>query len=391
MVTRNRKFTDEQLMEALKAGLNNTECSRKFDCDRSAIRQRKRSLVAKGFSPAHDMKHLVPDGFKVKGVSSYYSTNPITGEEMLRGQWVKSSEDKERQLELLEQMCQGFIQDLPKLKAVEIACNELIYEDILAVYPLGDPHIGMLAWAEECGASWDLKIAEQVFCEAFDRVVRTAPHCKKALIINLGDFLHRDNAAGTTSRSGNILDCDGRYAKMVQVAVKIKRQMISTALQHHEQVEVWVLPGNHDDVGSLFLAIALKHIYENEPRVTINDNPSVFQYCQFGKVLIGAHHGHTCKMENLPGVMAADRFKEWGTSEFRYWLTGHIHHDSKKEFPGCMVESFRTLAAKDAYGTNGGWRAGQDTKCIVYHKEFGEIERHTVNIAQIYHDSNKNP
>ena len=85
-------------------------------------------------------------------------------------------------------------------------------------------------------------------------------------------------------------------------------------------------------------------------------------------------------MDRLPGVMAADKAKDWGETEFRYWLTGHIHHDSKKEFPGVMVESFRTLAARDSYATAGGWRSGRDTKCIVYHKEYGEIERHSVNI-----------
>jgi len=372
------KFTDEQLIKALATGISNREIARQLGVNESSIRVRKQKLALKGYSPEHDMTHLVPDGFQVKGVSSLYNKDGV-----LSAQWVKSTADRERQLEILTEMCQGFIQDLPKLTPITIYNEHTIHEDKLAVYPLGDPHIGMMAWAEECGDSWDLKIAEEVFCSIFDRVVKTAPPCKRALIINLGDFLHRDNSAGTTSRSGNILDCDGRYAKMVQVAVKIKRQMITTALEYHEEVEVWILPGNHDDVGSLFLAIALKHIYENEPRVIINDNPSLFQYHQFGKVLIGAHHGHTCKMQNLPGVMAADKFKEWGLTEHRYWLTGHIHHDSKKEFPGCMVESFRTLAAKDAYGTNGGWRAGRDTKCIVYHREFGEVERHTINISQL--------
>ncbi len=347
------------------------------------------------------MTHTVPDGYKIKGESTYYTTEyetlyNIDGTpqlndngtikkirvDQLRGQWVKSSEDKERQLEIITEMCQGFIKDLPKVKPVTI--NEyLIHEDKLAVYPLGDPHIGMLAWKDECGESWDLKIAEQTFCSIFDRVVRTAPHCKECLIVNLGDYFHRDNEAGVTLRSGAKLDTDGRFAKMVQVGIKIKRQMIKTALEIHEIVNVFILPGNHDDVSSLFLSIALKHIYENEPRVIIHDNPSLFHYFKFGKVLIGAHHGHTCKMDNLPQVMAADKAKDWGDTEFRYWLTGHIHHDSSKEFPGCKVESFRTLAARDSYATNGGWRSGRDTKCIVYHKNFGEIERHTINIAQI--------
>lgn len=374
---RHRKFTDEQLIEALNAGLTNADCARKFNCDRKAVQQRKEKLAAKGFSPEHNYTHLVPDGFKVKGVSQHYNS-----EGKVTNQWVKSTVDRDRQYEILMEMCQGFLGDLPKVLPTTIYNEHLIMENLLAVYPLGDPHIGMMSWAAETGDNWDLKIAEQVFCDIFDRVIKTAPKCKEALIINLGDFFHTDNAEGVTTRSGHHLDKDGRYAKMIQVGIKIIRRMIQTALEHHEKVTVINVIGNHDDTGSIFLSVALKHIYENEPRVIINDAPSPFHYYRFGQVLLGAHHGHTCKMDKLPGVMAADKPKEWGDTKFRYWLTGHIHHDSKIEGPGCMVESFRTLAAKDAYATYGGWRSGQDTKCIVYHNEHGEIERHTINISQ---------
>jgi hypothetical protein len=133
----------------------------------------------------------------------------------------------------------------------------------------------------------------------------------------------------------------------------------------------------------MFLSVALANIYENEPRVIIDISPAPFHYVRFGKVLIGAHHGHTCKADRLPGVMAADRARDWGETEYRYWMTGHIHHDTLKEYPGVKVESFRTLAAKDAYAAWGGYRSGQDSKCIVMHKEYGEVERHTVNIREV--------
>ena len=81
--------------------------------------------------------------------------------------------------------------------------------------------------------------------------------------------------------------------------------------------------------------------------------------------------------------MATDRAKDWGETEYRYWATGHIHHDTLKEYPGVKVESFRTIAAKDAYATWNGYRSGQDSKAIVYHKDFGEVERHTVNLRMV--------
>lgn len=368
------KITDEELQQELLAGLTVPAIAEKYGMNRRTVTERKRLLNKRGFAPDHGRNEtLAPEGYFVKGVSQFRD-----GDGNVLREWVKTEIEKEKEYNALKDSISALVEDLPQLEPNSYTTGN--YEDLMAVYPLGDPHIGMLAWGEESGEDWDLAIAEKVFINIFDRVVKTAPRCKYGVIVNLGDYFHRDNAEGVTSRSGHHLECDGRFAKMVRVGLKIMRRMIESSLEHHEIVEVWNIPGNHDDVSSLFLAAALKHIYEKDKRVVINDNPNVFQYKVFGKNLIGAHHGHTCKMDKLPSVMAADKSKEWGETEFRYWLTGHIHHDSKKELPGCIVESFRTLASKDVYANSGGWRSGRDQKVIVYHKDMGEIERHTVNI-----------
>ena len=81
--------------------------------------------------------------------------------------------------------------------------------------------------------------------------------------------------------------------------------------------------------------------------------------------------------------MACDRAKDWGETEHRFIYHGHIHHSSISEHPGVLVESFRTLAAKDAWHSSSGYRSGRDMKCIIHHKEYGEISRHTCNVAMI--------
>lgn len=329
-----------------------------------------------GYSPEHDMTRTVPEGFHVRGTSTLYDA-----EGNAKLQWVKSSIDHERQREIMQQAIEALGADLPRLPAT--VGPEYARSDLMAVYPLGDPHIGMLSWAQETGVDWDLAIAEKAFRGVFDRLVKTAPHCEQAVIVNLGDYFHYDNMEGTTSRSKHSLDTDGRYAKMVQVGVRILRQMIHSALEHHKSVRVINATGNHDDTGSLFLSVCLANIYENEPRVTIDQAPAPFHYVQHGKTMFGVHHGHTCKPGQLPGVMAADQPVMWGETIHRYWYTGHIHHETKKEFPGVVQESFRTVAAKDAYAAWGGYRAGQDSKCIVLHNLHGEVERHTVNISQL--------
>lgn len=363
------------LDEGMTAGKIAAEVGRDEGSVRRTIRELKGRATGRGESPEYQINRKVPDGYKLKGISDMRTNEegkPI---------WYKFSEDRERQHELMQEAIAALSEDLPRLPAVSAKPES--DQNLLAVYPLGDPHIGVLCWGEETGQDWDLKIAEEKFCAVFDRLVKTAPHCEHAVIVNLGDYFHSDNLEGITTRSGHHLDMDGRFAKMVRIGIKIMRQMVCSALQHHKTVRVINATGNHDDTSSMFLAGAMAVMYEDEPRVTIDDAPTPYHYVEWGQCMFGVHHGHSCKPDRLPGVMASDQAEMWGRTKYRYWYTGHIHHDTKKEFAGVTQESFRTLAAKDAYATWGGYRSGQDSKCIVLHKEYGEVERHTVNLAMI--------
>lgn len=371
-----RSYTDDQLLEALKEAGTIRGAARLLKVHNSAVHRVLKALTARGWSPEHGWTKTVPDGYRVKGVSTLYDAN---GNQ--RAQWVKSQVDPEQMRRLMLAACEAMVADLPKVGARPANPRMKYRDDLLAAYPIGDPHIGMRAWAEECGDDWDLSIAERVHCEAMNALVQASPPTDQALLVNLGDLFHYDSMAAVTPRSGHLLDADGRYAKMISVGIKIIRQCIEAALSKHRTVHVINAPGNHDETGALWLSVALRHIYEAEPRVTIDTNPSVFAYFRFGRNLIGVHHGHTCKPDKLPGVMAADRAKDWGETDHRYWWMGHIHHASLKEYPGVSVESFNTLAVKDAYATAGGWRSRESMQAIYLHREHGEVGRARVSPA----------
>jgi hypothetical protein len=55
-----------------------------------------------------------------------------------------------------------------------------------------------------------------------------------------------------------------------------------------------------------------------------------------------------------------------------------VHHESKKEYAGCSVESFNTLAGKDSHAANHGYRSNQSLSCVVFHRERGEWARSKV-------------
>jgi len=154
-------------------------------------------------------------------------------------------------------------------------------------------------------------------------------------------------------------------------------------LEKHQNVVVRFVAGNHDPEAVWALAFTIAAYFESEPRVTVDLSPSAHWFFRFGKVLLGATHGDKSKSEQLPGVMACDRAEDWGQTKHRHWLCGHVHHSSLKEFPGVTVETFRTLAAADAYAAGHGYRAGRDMRSLVFHREHGEIERHRVDVGML--------
>jgi hypothetical protein len=161
------------------------------------------------------------------------------------------------------------------------------------------------------------------------------------------------------------------------------RRCIDRALERHNIVRVINEIGNHDDHSAIMLAICLANFYEREPRVIVDTSPNRFHWYRFGANLIGTTHGHSVKAADLPGIMANDRPKDWGETKYRFWYTGHVHHDQLKEYRGCTVETFRTLAAADAWHNSQGYRSGRDMKLDVIHRERGRICRHVVGIADL--------
>jgi hypothetical protein len=157
---------------------------------------------------------------------------------------------------------------------------------------------------------------------------------------------------------------------------------VDAALAKHEVVIVINLPGNHDPRVAAELAMWLRAVYEREPRVQIRDAYRAHQYERHGCVLLGFHHGDRSKPGELPAIMATDRASDWGETTERVWHCGHVHHLTRHETPGCIVETHRTMAGADAWHA-GKYRAGRSLQAITYHSQFGEESRDTVSLARV--------
>lgn len=366
-------LSDEQAREAQQvlADCNGsqTEAAKRLGIARSTFQNRLARAAERGLA---DRTGSVPDGFVIKGKSTLYDA-----EGQVTAEWVKTTRDValgdvQRALEDAFQSYKGF--------ALKRTAPEIVNGSLLTVYPLSDHHLGLYAWASEAGADYDLNIAGQMLTDAMQELVDRSPPAHTALVLGLGDFFHSDSDENRTRRSGNALDVDTRYAKVLKLGVELVMQCVELALQKHAHVVLRMLPGNHDPYAALALSIALGAFFDANPRVTVDMDPSYFYHYRFGQVLIAATHGDMVKPVDFPGVMASYWPEDWGLSKYRYAYLGHVHSRNVGggERQGVVWETFQTLAAKDAWHFQSGYVSRRSMTAITHHEARGEVERHTV-------------
>jgi hypothetical protein len=324
----------------------------------------KQRAALKGYAPEFGINNPGAPHERLKGRSEL--VNEETGASVM--QWYKFDADKEELLRQfqhsVERLCEG-LPAAPKVKTPKVTESSLLTEYILTDY-----HLGMYAWHREGGKDWDINIARQVLINAMSDMIRNSPKSRKAIFCNLGDFLHWDGLTAVTPTSGHVLDADTRFAKMVDVAFDLFIVAIDMLLRHHEEVHVFMCEGNHDLSAPPWLQSALKRIYRNNPRVTIDDTVIPFYAFLHGTTFLGYHHGHKKKNAALPGFFsAAPQFRSmWGQATYSYIKSGHLHHAEQqlKEDSGAVVERFPTLASADAHSARGGYVSLQETAVTTY-------------------------
>lgn len=377
-----RTFATErqrEYMDAWEEHGSSEVAARALGVSRSTVRDAVNGLIKRaareGYAPGH---------FE-SGVAPGYAMGKVTVQRNAEGEvertWERQSPAQEVYAQMMKDLAQYLGESVKGLApAVKPPKNQA--QDLLCVYPWGDPHFGMYAWWQDAGADFDLEIAEELTKGAVDRLVASAPEGSEGMLLNLGDMFHADNQTNQT-RSGHQLDVDGRWAKVQQVGLRAMIYCIRRMLEKHSKVIVRINKGNHDGHSSYALSLMLSCFFHKEPRVLVDLSPGLCWYHEFGKVLIGSTHGDTIKGKDMGAVMAADMARAWGRTSHRYWFVGHVHHKDIKEYPGVIVEYVRTLAARDAWHQGQGYRAGRDMQLVVMHREHGEVERHRCDVNML--------
>lgn len=338
---------------------------------RDTVKRVERKAASEGYAPGHFDSGVAP-GYKMGKVTIHRDESGV-----IKNTWERQSPDDDIREAAMLAAYKALADELPRV--VPRPSVDVGGEDLLNLFTITDYHMGMLAWGEETGADWDLKIAEDSLYRLFERMLNGAPDAKVAVINQLGDFLHTDGLRAETPGHKNLLDADGRFPKIVAASVRALRRIIDLALETHDHVHVVMAEGNHDVASSVWLRVMFAALYENEPRVTVDDTPVPYYVYVHGETLLAFHHGHLARNGSLPALIAAKFRKEWGATTRAYIHTGHRHHQHTQEFPGALVIQHGTFASPDAFAARGGWMSERQAKRITYHTKFGEVGQEVVN------------
>jgi hypothetical protein len=164
-----------------------------------------------------------------------------------------------------------------------------------------DVHMGKLAWDVETGqGDYDLPISEaEVDWVTDQNLSDIAPMKPEKMIFIIGeDMMHYENLEGVTPKGRNILDTDGRLAKLQDVVIDtcVRNILKCRALA---PTEVILVQGNHDQTSSLWLSKVLRAWFRNDPHVTVDCEPKLRKHRVWGDCFIGMSH------KIMPGKIAA--------------------------------------------------------------------------------------
>lgn len=246
--------------------------------------------------------------------------------------------------------------------------------DELVVYPLFDAHIGMKAHSTISGEDYDLEIAKTRILDGLVRVMVAAPNSYRAVFAIGGDLTHQTDDKNMTRKSGHILDVACRNIFAVEAAIDILDTTIQIALTKHERIEIYSVPGNHDEQNWETILIGMRERYRDHEDVLIHINweadttSSEFTVIEHGRVAIFLHHGDKRTPKDL-GMFLAHEFRDvWGRCDYCVLLTGHLHHLEVKEFPGFYWMQLPSICPRDKHAA-GGYGSRPAMYALVFDRE----------------------
>lgn len=165
------------------------------------------------------------------------------------------------------------------------------------------------------------------------------------------DFGHIDNQKYETT-GGTLVGSTRTYLDSVDERCSIILRACDLLRSYCQNLDVLVVPGNHDAFSTYWLGKVVESYYKNDGRISVLNGQSPRKYYRYGKNLFGLTHGNEERKFDLASLMAVESPMDWAMSENRIWLTGHLHQQNRmynmlSEKFGVIQRIFPSLVAAD--------------------------------------------
>lgn len=232
---------------------------------------------------------------------------------------------------------------------------------------IADLHAGKYAWCDETGEDYDTDIALTRFENACKDLLSRATDVERILFVVGNDLMHVDSPRNETY-AGTTMDVDTRFQRTYRMVLKALIRCINLCIGI-APTDVLIVPGNHDKTATWTLGEALSCWYK-ESDVKIINTSSPNKYYQWGKVMLGFHHGDI-KAERLPLIMAQDQPQMWAETRYREIHLGHWHKNKATqwvgtdEHTGVIVRVLPSLSGTDAWHRQQGF-VGNNKQAVAF-------------------------
>lgn len=182
----------------------------------------------------------------------------------------------------------------------------------------------------------------------------SSKHWDKIIIPVGQDLFHNDSIAkGVTTKGTPIEKVDLRQA--VYDAETFYFNLIDTALEKANSVDVIYSPGNHDKTVGWFFARILKTRYGD----IVDDSPKERKVVWWNGCFIGITHGD--KQRDTPNGLMCNFTTEYpalfAAATVREIHAGHLHNESSKDVYGVQVRRMSTGNKDDEWTIDEGYRS----------------------------------
>lgn len=256
---------------------------------------------------------------------------------------------------------------------------------LLCEQSIMDHHFGKLAWRDETGEDYDLKIAERRYMDAarqLNDAARANGSDRIAIVVG-NDFYHVDKGTNTTT-AGTPQDVDGRWQKAFAYGLRNVRDAINEA-REIAPVDVVIVPGNHDEERCYTLGVILEELYRDDTRVVVDNRPVLKKAYEWGKTFLGFYHGHHTRGRDgerrVIDALASQNPQAWARAVWRELHMGHLHHEredvwkyrASEDIDTVVCRRLPSLSGTDKWHSDHGYRALKAAEAHFYSDESGRV------------------